>query len=169
MKHLILTVTALCAFAALAQDANPQGKGSCRDNRPNFEPVMRAALNPKVAEKIGVTADQSAKLKELNGGKGELKTLQEKIQKGTARQMELLKAEKIDETAVMAAIDEVFEARKEVAKIQTRRLIAVKTILTPAQVKQAAELMKARKAEKDKTKGDKCKGGCDKTPPAAQG
>ena len=58
------------------------------------------------------------------------------------KQLDLMKAEKIDEAAVMAAIDEVFELRKAMAKEQAKRLIAVKTVLTPEQVAKAHEEMK---------------------------
>ena len=42
----------------------------------------------------------------------------------------------------MAAIDEVFELRKAMAKDQAKRVIAVKSILTPEQVAKAHEEMK---------------------------
>ncbi|MBR3922042.1 MAG: hypothetical protein IKJ45_02935 [Kiritimatiellae bacterium] len=58
------------------------------------------------------------------------------------KQLDLMKAEKINEAAVMAAIDEVFELRKAMAKEQAKRVIAVKSVLTPEQVKKAHEEMK---------------------------
>ena len=42
----------------------------------------------------------------------------------------------------MKAIDEVFELRKEMAKEQAKRVIAVKSILTPEQIAKAHEEMK---------------------------
>ena len=62
-------------------------------------------------------------------------------------------AEKIDEAAVMATLDEVFAARKEVAKHQMKRLIVVKSILTPEQVKMATEAFRSMKRAK-KTKAE---------------
>lgn len=106
------------------------------------DPLIHMVMNPKVAEKIGLTDDQKAKLKEIQPKRGENKELNEKVQAGMKKQMELLQAEAIDEAAVMAAIDEVFEARKEMAKAQTKRLIAVRSILTPEQIKAAQEAMK---------------------------
>ena len=58
------------------------------------------------------------------------------------RQFELMKADKIDEAAVMKAIDEVFELRKEMAKAQVKRVIAVKSVLTPEQIEKAREEVK---------------------------
>ena len=59
------------------------------------------------------------------------------------KQLELMKADKIDEAAVMKAIDEVFELRKEMAKEQIRRVIAVKSILTSEQIAKAREAVKS--------------------------
>ena len=58
------------------------------------------------------------------------------------RQVELMKAEKVDEAAVMKAIDEVFELRKQMAKEQVKRVIEIKSILTPEQIAKAREEMK---------------------------
>ena len=63
------------------------------------------------------------------------------------RQAELRAAEKIDESAVMATMDEVFAARKEVAKLQMKRLIAVKSILSPEQIKATTEALKSLKGK----------------------
>ena len=59
------------------------------------------------------------------------------------KQFELMKAEKVDEAAVMKAIDEVFELRKQMAKEQVRRVIEIKSILTPEQIAKAREEMRA--------------------------
>ena len=140
MKCMIAVCAAALAFAATAQDPtmgrNPNPAGA-------INPVVRAALNPKLAEKLGITEEQSAKLKALNAERGGLKELNERIRKGMERQAELLKADKVDEAAVMAALDEVWEARKEVAKRQTKRIIAVKSILTPEQIAKTREAIKS--------------------------
>lgn len=146
MKCLIAMAVAALTLAGVAQEP-VQGKMR-RGQVGGADPILRVALNPKVAEKIGLTADQQAKLKALAEDKGDMKGLQEKVRRGMDRQAELLAAEKIDEPAVMAAMDEVFEARKAVAKLQTRRLIAVKSILTPEQVKAATEALKSMKGKK---------------------
>lgn len=156
MNKLMMTFAATMAFAAFAQEpavpasdaagAAPVAK-AMRPHRPQMmggamDPLVRAVMNPKFASKIGLTDEQKAKLADLRGGKSENRELQAKVRAGMEKQVELLKAEKIDEAAVMKAIDEVFEARKEMAKAQTRRTIAVRTILTPEQVAKALESMK---------------------------
>ena len=73
------------------------------------------------------------------------------------KQVELLKAEKIDEAAVMQAIDEVFEARKEIAKAQTKRTIEIRSILTPEQVTKALEAMRDLRSSRPRPNGPKAR------------
>jgi len=105
------------------------------------DPLLRVALSPMYAEKLGLSEEQKGKIKAITDDNSSLSALQGRVRKGTQRQSELLKADTVDEAAVMATVDEIFEARKEIAKLQTRRMIAVKAILTPEQVKTAKELM----------------------------
>ena len=157
MKIAMTVFAAVLALAAVAQGEGAAKAPIGAKARPArammgpggmADPVVRAALNPKVAEKLGLSEDQLARLKALEDEKGGAKELQAKVRQGMEKQAELLKQEKIDESAVMAALDEVWEARKELAKRQTRRLIAVKAILTPEQIKEATELMKTFRAKK---------------------
>ena len=106
------------------------------------DPVMRVLANPQVCEKLGITEDQKAKLKAAVSGSGADRDLQKKIRQGMEKQMQLMSAETIDEAAVMAVIDEVFEARKAAAKEQAKRMIAARAVLTPEQL----SLLKAEMA-----------------------
>ena len=151
MKCLFAMMAAALTLAAVAQDPAPDKAHQVPAGA--LDPIVRAALNPKVSKKIGLTEEQQAKLRAVAGDKDVLKTLQEKVRKGMSRQAELVAAEKIDEPAVMKALDEVFEARREVAKYQMRRLIAVKSILTPEQIKMATEAFRSLKRSK-KAKAD---------------
>ncbi|MGN0833995.1 MAG: Spy/CpxP family protein refolding chaperone [Kiritimatiellia bacterium] len=159
MKCLMTVAAAALALAAFAEEPAEKATREMRARpprammgAPSADPVMRAALNPKLAEKLGLSEAQAAKLKALREDQGRMRSLHEQIRKGMERQTELLKAEKIDEAAVMAAIDAVFEARKAIAKEQTGRLIAAKAILTPEQIKQAQELAGARAARTPRAK-----------------
>ena len=151
MKCLMMMVVATVSLVALAREPAAEGAARPRGGRmamvggPSIEPVLRAAMNPKLAEKASITEEQVAKLKVIADEKGALKTLHEKVRKGTDRQVELLKAEKIDEAAVMAAIDETWDAKKEVAKYQTKRLIAVKSILSAEQIEKIRETLNAKR------------------------
>lgn len=139
MKQLMMIAATALALTASAQ-APMRGPGPAFG--PSLEPVVRFALNEKSAEKIGITPEQAAKLKALPDEREALKGLHEKARKCMERQAELLKAETVDEAAVMAALDEAWAARKEVAKLQTKRLIAVRGILTDEQISKAREAMK---------------------------
>ncbi len=154
MKSIMMTIVAALCCVAVAQ--GPEG-GPNRERGGRFggmrggmppgmgNPLVNMVSNPKMAEKLGLTAEQQAKLKELRENRKEDRELQEKARVATMKQFDLMKAEKIDEAAVMAAIDEVFELRKKMAQEQVKRLIAVKSILTPEQIKKAHEEMRARR------------------------
>lgn len=123
-----------------------------------MNPIVNMVTNPKMAEKLGLSAEQQAKLKELKENRKEDRDLQEKARAATMKQFDLMKAEKIDEAAVMAAIDEVFELRKKMAKEQVKRIIAVKSILTPEQIKKAHEEMRARREAHPRRNGQRGEG-----------
>ena len=156
MKCLMTMLAAAVSLVALAQEPAAEGAARPRSGRAamgggqSIEPVLRAAVNPKIAEKVAITEEQVEKLKALAGEKDTLKALHEKVRKGMESQVELLKAEKIDEAAVMAAIDEAWDAKKEVAKFQTKRLIAVKSILSAEQIEKIRDALKARRDGRQK-------------------
>ena len=156
MRSLIVAaVAALCCVAfSYGQEGGARPEGGRRGFGPRegmgpmmgmmggMDPVARAVSNPAVAEKIGLSEEQKAKIKAANGDPEANREAQKKVREASMKQAELMKAEKIDEAAVMAAIDEVFELRKKMAKEQAKRTIAIKSILTPEQVKKAQEEMK---------------------------
>ena len=127
-------------------------------NGPMIDPIVRMVSNPKAAEKLGLTEEQKAKLKEINKVSAANREMHKKVHEATMRQFELMKADKIDEAAVMKAIDEVFELRKEMAKAQVKRVIAVKSVLTPEQIEKAREEVKKmfeQRGEKGQWRGEK--------------
>lgn len=188
MKKLMFAMVAALSFAVIAQDAEgpkagpkegafrrgPRDRGAMAAERGMMpgglgggmmsDPAVMAATNPKIAEKIGLSAEAREQIKKLDAdNRAKVQELQKKVRELVEKQAQLMKAEKIDEAAVMAAIDELFECRKEMAKVQTKRLIDVKAMLTPEQVKQATELLKEfrrdrmakrpNRAQKDGDKG----------------
>ena len=147
MKSLIAMSAAALCCVALAEGPQPGGMprgGMMPPGMPGMsDPILRIVSSPKGAEKLGLTAEQQEKLKSVMGDRKNVRESQKKVREATMKQVELMKAEKIDEAAVMAAIDEVFEIRKQMAKDQAKRLIAVKSILTPEQIAKAREDLKA--------------------------
>ena len=145
MKKLMMMVAVALVGAAFAQAPRENGPRPGHGGpHPGMAPIERMVANPKMAEKLGITQEQREKIDAAaKAGREKSAELQKKVGEAMKKQFALLEAEQIDEAAVMAAIDEVFELRKEIAKTQTRRVIAVRTILTPEQIKQGLEQVKA--------------------------
>lgn len=142
MKCSIMLAAAMIAVVTFGQDAPKKNMGRFRSMGEGFfDPIAWMVSNPKFAEKLNLTEEQKAKLEELNKTQRENGKINRAIM-GDAmkRQMALMTAEKIDESKVMASIDEVFALRCAMAKDQVKRVIAVKNILTPEQIKKANEI-----------------------------
>lgn len=154
MKLSMMLLVAAMSFAAVAEKPAKPGQAGALP----VERVVRMALNPKMVAKFGITEEQVAKLKALPDNREAIKALQAKVNQGNSRQADLLAAEKIDEAAVMAALDESWNARKEIARLQTSRLIAVRAILTPDQIAKVREAMKSMKAKAGDPKAEPKKG-----------
>ena len=152
MKCLMCVFAAVMAFAAVAQGPAAVPKAGGQRQTPSIEPIVQMVRNPKAVEKLGFSAEQVAKLREIGNSREALKELQTKVRKGSERQVELLKAEKVDEAAVLAVVDEVWSAKKEIAKIQTKRVIAVRSVLSAEEIRRALEVFRSMR-EKRGAKG----------------
>jgi len=140
MKKLMFTMALALSFTVLAQEAprRPRMGGEMMG-----DPAAMAVMNPKIAEKAGIPEDLRAQIKKLDAdGKAQLHELQEKMRAAMEKQAKLMKEPKVDEAAVMSAIDELFEVRKAMAKAQTKRVISIKSLLTPEQIQKVSEAMK---------------------------
>ena len=143
MKCSIMLVAAMIAAVTFGQDAPKRNMGRFRPMGEGVvaDPIARMVSNPRFAEKLNLTEEQKTKLEELNKTqREEMKEKRTKMSEAMKRQMDLMNAEKIDESKVMASIDEVFALRCAMAKDQVKRVIAVKNILTPEQIKKANEI-----------------------------
>lgn len=123
------------------------------------DPAVMAVMNPQVADKIGVTKEVQEQIRKIDADSRKVvRDMQQKTQGAMEKQASLMKEAKPDEAAVMAAIDELFDLRKEMAKAQTKRVLAVKALLTPEQLASALETMKKlrdeRRARAGAPKGD---------------
>lgn len=154
MKTLLTFATVAFAAASLVAGPKEGREPGQRGRRGGMEggssdPVVRLVCNPKVAEKIGLSEEQRGKIKEINkANRDNSEDLRKALRDAMEKQAELLKADKIDEAAVMTEIDKAFDARKEMAKRQTRRVIAIKAVLSPEQVSKALEILKERPQSK---------------------
>lgn len=153
MKSIVAVAVVVLAGAVLAQGPGmgrrPFG-GPAGEAGPSADgPLVRLVSNAKVAEKIGLKAEQIASIKGIAKEQRQAsKDLRARMRAAMQKQAELLRAEKVDEAAVMAAIDELFEVRKEMAKVQTRQVIRVKALLTPEQITAAMEELNRNRQER---------------------
>lgn len=154
MKSMLTMVVAALCCAAVAEGPG-DGRGRRGGMGPHeggmgpmaLDPIVRVVTNPKAAESLGLTDEQVAKVAELQKSAKANRETQQKVRAATLRQIELMKADTVDEAAVMKSIDEVFDLRKEMAKEQARRVIAVKSVLTPEQIAKAHEALQKFRAE----------------------
>ena len=150
-KLMMIAVAALCCVVLAdgpergeRRPGGPRGgMGGMRHHEMGMDPIVLAVSRPKIVEKLGLSDDQKEKLKAVTDRAKEGRESMKKVREATMKQFELMKAEKVDEAAVMKAIDEVFELRKQMAKEQVRRVIEIKLILTPEQIAKAREEMRA--------------------------
>lgn len=154
MKKKTIVISALAALCCTVLAQKPEGgekpHGGPRRGihmheggmMPMASPLLRILVNPEVAEKLGLNEEQKAKLKELDKKRSTSHDAHDKMREAMRRQTALMDAGKIDESALMATIDEVFALRKAMAKEEAKSLIAIKSILTPEQVKKANEELK---------------------------
>jgi Spy/CpxP family protein refolding chaperone len=138
-----MLAAAMIAAVTFGQEAPKRNMGRFRPMGEGLtaDPIARMVSNPKFAEKLNLTEEQKTKLEELNKTQRESgRVNRTKMSEAMKRQMALMTAENIDEAKVMASIDEVFALRCAMAKDQVKRVIAVKSILTPEQIKKANEI-----------------------------
>ena len=148
-KLMMIAVAALCCVA-LADGPERErhaggprgGMGGMRHHEMGMDPIVFAVSRPQVVEKLGLSDEQKAKLKAVTDRVRDGREGMRKVREATMKQFDLMKADKVDEAAVMKAIDEVFELRKQMAKDQVRRVIEIKAILTSEQIAKAREEMK---------------------------
>lgn len=106
--------------------------------------VLKALMrNEKLAEALGVTEEQMDSLKtHVDVHRVEYRSLEEQLKDCGMQQAQIMTQDQIDEEALMLAIDECFEIRKELAKLKMQQLLLVKRTLTPDQIAKARQMMR---------------------------
>ena len=98
---------------------------------------------PETAAKIGLPEEKAqalaASFAEIDA---QLKAANGKLPAAFKRQADVLEAEPVDEAAVLAAVNEVWDLRREVALLQTRKVVAIRTALSAEQIEKARTLLK---------------------------
>ena len=111
--------------------------------REQFRLLHVLIKNSELAEKIGLTDEQRASLREsMKRAQAESRELQEEVQKAAQQQARLVTEDEVDDEAVMNAVDRVFDARKAMAKIRMRQFLLLRKTLTPEQIESARQLVR---------------------------
>ena len=108
-----------------------------RPDRPPMErafhggPPGRWWMDPALAQKLGLTADQQQRIDALfQQNRLKLIDLSAALQKQEAILEPLLEADRPDETQVLAQIDRIAQARAELEKANARMLLGFRGVLT---------------------------------------
>jgi protein CpxP len=119
------------------------GRAIAQDGRPGQPPMERAFGgrmhgrwwdDPKVAQQIGLTADQQKKMDDiLQQHRLKLIDLNAALQKQETIMHPLMEAEQPDEGKILAQIDAIAQARAELEKANARMLLGIRQVLTPDQ------------------------------------
>lgn len=90
---------------------------------------------------IGLTdAQKNSVIGEIKQAQGRMVEVQWDLQRTVEKMVELLKPDKVDEQAVLAQLDKVLAAEREVKRTQLGLMIRLKNVLTPEQQRQLREL-----------------------------
>jgi Spy/CpxP family protein refolding chaperone len=143
MKRISTLGTACCIAclllaptAAWAQDAG---------RAPGQDPIAELLLPPELImqnqKTAGLTeAQQKSVVGEIKQAQGRMVDVQWELQRAVERMVDLLKPDKVDEQAVLAQLDKVLAAEREVKRTQLGLMMRLKNILTPEQQRQLREL-----------------------------
>ena len=167
----IAIAATFAASAAFAQ--GPGGLGSepgagpgFGEHRPPMERAMRGDRgqwwnNPKVVEKLKLTDDQRKAMDVIfQQHREKLVDLRGNVEKAEIEMEPLVRADQPNESAVLAQIDKVAQARAELEKANARFLFELRSKLTPDQWKQVQEFRQNRPGMgRDWRNGDRRPGG----------
>jgi len=135
MRTKILCVCALILFAA----------GSGPAQQPDQDPIGQNFFPPELViqnqEAIGLTAEQKDYLKsEIRQAQLKFTDLQWKLQDEMEKLVALVKQPRVDEQMLLAQLDKLLAAEREIKKEQVTLLVRIKNKLTPDQQSKLAGL-----------------------------
>ena len=102
----------------------------------------RMITRPQMAQELGISEELAEEIrKAFEDFDVKIEALQAEQEKAQAAQTELLKADPIDEEALLKALDAVWTARQGVAKLQMQKVLLVFGKLNPEQAAKAREFL----------------------------
>lgn len=171
----------LMAGGALAQGPGgmgPMGGPGMDGHRPPMERAFRGHgldirwwNNPRVIERLKLTDDQRKQFDQiLLDHREKLIDLRASLSKAELELEPLMQADQPNESAILAQIDRVAQARAELEKANARYLLALRSKLTPEQWKQVQEFRESRRDMRDRWRdGRRGPGGMGARAPDGQG
>lgn len=138
----------LFAGSVLAQTPRPQpapGQAPMAAPRPMHDPMGAALFPPELVmshqQEIGLTAEQKTYLRqEISRAQARFTELQWQLQDEMETLVSLLKQNAPEETQVMAQLDKVLAAEREIKRAQMGLMVRIKNKLTPEQQARLREL-----------------------------
>jgi Spy/CpxP family protein refolding chaperone len=135
MRTRVLCICAAFLFVA----------GTAFAQQPDQDPIGQSFFAPELViqhqEAIGLSAEQKEHLKtEIRQAQLKFTELQWKLQDEMEKMVSLVKQPHVDEQQVLAQLDRVLAAEREVKKEQITLLVRIKNKLTPEQQGKLSEL-----------------------------
>src|SRR6266849_2830553 len=135
MKAAFLCICAAFLFAA----------GAARAQQPDQDPIGQSFFAPELViqhqEAIGLSPEQKDYFKtEIRAAQLKFTELQWKLQDEMEKLVTLIKQPRVDEQQVLAQLEKVLAAEREVKRQQVTLLVRIKNKLTPEQQAKLSEL-----------------------------
>ena len=135
MRREVLCICAMFLFAA----------GAVRGQQPDQDPIGQSFFAPELViqhqEAIGLNAEQKDYFKtEIRQAQLKFTELQWKLQDEMEKLVSLVKQPRVDEQQVLAQLEKVLAAEREIKREQVTLLVRIKNKLTPEQQGKLLEL-----------------------------
>jgi Spy/CpxP family protein refolding chaperone len=135
MRARVLCICALALFAA----------GAVRAQQPDQDPIGQSFFAPELViqhqEAIGLSAEQKDYFKtEIRQAQLKFTELQWKLQDEMEKLVALVKQPHVDEQQVLAQLEKLLAAERDVKREQVTLLVRIKNKLTPEQQGKLSEL-----------------------------
>ena len=139
MRRIAYLFAACLCLACGTLHAQDAANAAQRD--PIAEQVLPPELIMQHQKAIGLTeAQKNAVIAEIKRVQARMVDLQWDLQKASERLVELLRQDRADEQAVIAQLDAVLAAEREIKHLHLTLAVRLKNILTPAQQRMLRDL-----------------------------
>lgn len=146
-SRFVLGLVTIGMAGTLAVAQGPDGGPGFGEHRPPMERAFRIGEghgqfwnNPRIVERLKLTDDQRKAMDAiLQQHRMTLIDLRANVEKAEVEMQPLMRADEPNESAILAQIDKIAQARAELEKGNARFLLAIRSKLTPDQWKQVQQ------------------------------